>query len=102
MENLQGFDFFPLFFDADGNLLNTSSSTLTELKNRSKSATDAIFLGHGFRNSEAEARGLYGNFLQNLRANMEQRPELSALKARNFVVAGVFWPSKALPESPAD
>jgi hypothetical protein len=99
MEVLEGYDFVALNFDDDGKLIN--GAALEELKGKAKSATDAIFLAHGFRNSENEARQLYSGFLKNFRANLA-RPELASLAARQFVVAGVFWPSKSLPESSAD
>jgi hypothetical protein len=99
METLEGFDFVALNFDGDGKLM--SEAALDELKTRAKTATDAIFIAHGFRNSESEARRLYSDFLRNFKANM-QRPELANLAARNFVAAGIFWPSKSLPESAAD
>jgi hypothetical protein len=100
MQNIEGFDFIALKFDSDGNVADTSA--LNDLKQRAATVTDAIFIAHGFRNSEADASDLYSEFLKNFRANLERQPELASLKARRFVVAGVFWPSKTLPESAKD
>lgn len=102
MESIHGFDFFRLSFDADGKL--QQAQALEELKQRANaaSATDAILIAHGFRNDEDDATGLYTRFLKTLRQNLS-RPELqAALAARKFVVAGVYWPSKAFRETFAD
>ena len=99
MEQLQGFDFFPLQFDDNGKL--TSADLWKEFKQRAGAAngpTDAIFIAHGFRNDEGEARNLYGEFLKNFRGNMTQGPVAAALAGRRFIVGGVFWPSKAFKE----
>ena len=99
MEQLQQFDFFPLQFDDNGKL--TSADTWKAFKERVGAAngpTDAIFIAHGFRNDEGEARNLYGEFLKNFRGNMTQGPVASALAGRRFIVGGVFWPSKAFKE----
>jgi hypothetical protein len=99
MEQLQGFDFFPLQFDDNGKL--TSADLWKEFKQRAGVAngpTDAIFIAHGFRNDEGEARNLYDEFLKNFRGNMTQGPVAPALAGRRFIVGGVFWPSKAFKE----
>jgi hypothetical protein len=58
-----------------------------------------VFLAHGFRNDENDATGLYTRFLETFRQNLE-RPELqSSLGSRTFVMAGVYWPSKAFKEA---
>ena len=102
MEQLQQFDFFPLKFDENGAL--QSVDTWNEFKARAGTAgaTDAIFIAHGFRNDEGDARGLYSEFLRTFRANMAQGPVASALSSRRFIVAGVFWPSKAFRETFGD
>ena len=103
MEQLHQFDFFELQFDDNGKL--TSADTWKEFKQRVGAAdgpTDAIFIAHGFRNDEGEARNLYGEFLKNFRANMTQGPVAPALAGRRFIVGGVFWPSKAFKEEFGD
>jgi hypothetical protein len=64
---------------------------------KSASATDAVFLAHGFRNDNADATGLYTRFLKTFRAQLS-RPEFATVAARRFVVAGVYWPSKPFRE----
>ena len=98
MTIVAGFDFFPLRCDKDGRI--ESSSELQALTDhvRSGGATDAIFIAHGFRNDENDAGELYAEFLETFRANLD-RPEFSTVKARRFVVCGVFWPSKTFKES---
>jgi hypothetical protein len=99
MESVQGFDFFRLQFDADGN--PQTPQVLAELEQRAAAAgaTDAILIAHGFRNDENDATGLYTRFLETLRQNLG-RPEFQAsLGARKYVVAGIYWPSKAFKEA---
>jgi hypothetical protein len=95
MQSIHGFDFFLLNFDDTGKLTN---GEFEDCKRRAAAATDVIFLAHGFRNDVADATGLYSKFLETFRGHLN-RPQFRELAARNFVVAGVFWPSKALPES---
>jgi len=95
MQSIHGFDFFSLHFDADGKL---TDDEFEDCKRRAATATDTIFLAHGFRNDRDDATRLYTKFLDAFRAHLS-RPEFSEVAKRNFVVAGVFWPSKPLPES---
>ncbi len=98
MESVHGFDFFRLKFDANGKLVGTQA--FEELKQRADAAgaTDAVLIAHGFRNDENDATGLYTRFLQTFRQNLG-RPELQpSLGSRKFIVAGIYWPSKAFQE----
>jgi hypothetical protein len=95
MEKIQGFDFFRLHFDENGNL--PQQGELHELKQHAAQATDAIYIAHGFRNDEADATGLYARFLQTFRQHVDGDLKES-LGSRRFVVAGVYWPSKKFPE----
>jgi hypothetical protein len=98
MESIRSFDFFRLQFDGDGNLIQ--GHALDELKQHAQSvgATDAIFIAHGFRNSEEDATSLYTNFLTTFRSQMSGALQPS-LAPRKFVVAGVYWPSKPFTEA---
>src|SRR3954471_15075482 len=99
MPTVEGFDFFPLVFDENGTL--QSKQEFEALTTRARSATDVVFIAHGFRNDENEATGLYTKFLGTLRANLA-RPEFRPLANRQFVFAGVYWPSKPFRESYGD
>lgn len=99
METLHGFDFFPVNFDGDGKRISATEWQALKQRIESDQVTDVMFLAHGFRNDERDARDLYAEFLQNFRQHMDQRAELAPLNARRFVVVGVFWPSKAFRES---
>lgn len=102
MESVHGFDFFRLKFDASGKL--QEAQTLEELKQRANAAgaTDAVLIAHGFRNDENDATGLYTRFLETFRQNLS-RPELQpSLGSRKFIVAGIYWPSKAFKEAFGD
>lgn len=96
MPIIQQFDFFPLTFDDKGKL--QSKQELSALIARARSATDAIFIAHGFRSEVSDATTLYTNFLKTFRAHLS-RPEFQALAARRFVVGGVYWPSKPFREA---
>lgn len=98
MRIIEGFDFFPLTFDDHGKLESRQEfDALTERANAG-SATDAIFIAHGFRNDERDATTVYTKFLTTFRAHLS-RPEFGDLAERRFVVAGVYWPSKPFRES---
>jgi hypothetical protein len=97
MQNIEQFDFFPLKFDEKGALESTQEFDALVAHAKSASATDAIFLAHGFRNDETDATNLYKRFLTTFRGHLS-RPEFAPVASRRFVVAGVFWPSKPFRE----
>jgi hypothetical protein len=99
MENVQGFEFHRLAFDAEGK--PTHLPALDALAARAAAATDAIVIAHGFRNDEQEASRLYEDFLRTLRTHVSG-PFQAELGPRRFLVAGVYWPSKAFDEGGAD
>lgn len=102
MEQIHQFDFFALSFDENGKLQNGQEWSAFKNHVGSTGATDAIFLAHGFRNDEREARGLYTEFLRTFRENMHHAAVAPALTPRRFIAAGVFWPSKAFREEFGD
>ncbi len=97
MRMTDGFAFFPLTFDERGKLASTDEFDALVDQART-TATDVIFLAHGFRNDVDDATSLYNTFLRTLRGNLA-RPEFAALAPRRFVVAGVYWPSKPFRET---
>lgn len=99
MQTIEGFDFFRLVFDTDGALETAAELDALTQKVAGRSASDILFIAHGFRNDEQDATRLYTNFLQTFRAHLS-RPEFQAsLGRRRFAIGGVFWPSQAFPES---
>lgn len=90
------FDFFPLTFDENGKLGNPAQ--FTALNTRAATATDVIFLAHGFRNNENDATTLYAGILKTFKENLA-RPEFHGAGNRNIIVAGVYWPSKPFQET---
>src|SRR5688572_17175461 len=96
MQTIQRFDFFPLTFDAQGKL--ESRQEFGAFVTRAASATDALFIAHGFRNDEKDATGVYTRFLKTFRGHLS-RPEFKTVAERRFVVAGVYWPSKPFRET---
>jgi len=98
MQTIEGFDFFPLVFDKDGKLESKDEFDGFTARAADGPATDVIIIAHGFRNDVGEASALYSDFLENLRAHLA-RPEFRDVASRRFVVAGVYWPSKAFRET---
>ena len=98
MQTIEGFDFFPLVFDKDGKLESKDAFEGFTGHAADGPATDAIFIAHGFRNDVGEASALYADFLENLRVHLG-RPEFRGVASRRFVVAGIYWPSKAFRET---
>ncbi|MEZ5291112.1 MAG: hypothetical protein R2745_08525 [Vicinamibacterales bacterium] len=101
MTKVAGFDVFPLHFDGGGARKTPAEFDALKAHVTASGATDLVTIAHGFRNSEHDASTLYEEFLTNFRAHLA-RPELAALNGRRFVVAGVFWPSKAFAENAQD
>ncbi len=98
MQNIEGFDFFPLTFDDHGKLESRTDFDALVERAKTAPATDAIFIAHGFRNDAADATRLYSHFLHTFRAHLS-RPEFHDVAARRFVVGGVYWPSKPFRET---
>jgi hypothetical protein len=102
VEQLHQFDFFSLTFDENGKLTSAPAWKAFTDRVASHKPTDAIFIAHGFRNDEGDARSLYSEFLRTFRANMARPSVANALTTRRFIVAGIFWPSKTFRESFGD
>jgi hypothetical protein len=98
MANLEGFEFFPLHCNEDGALDHAAELHALTSAVAGRPASDVVFIAHGFRNDEADASGLYSEFLRNYRAHLD-RSEFAGVKARTFIVGGIFWPSKTFRES---
>jgi hypothetical protein len=98
MQTIEGFDFFPLTFDADGKLESRQEFDGLLARAKDGPATDAVFIAHGFRNDVNDATGLYSKFLRTFRAHLS-RPEFGTVATRQFVVGGVYWPSKPFRET---
>lgn len=98
MQTIEGFDYFPLVFEKNGKLQDPAELDALIERAESAPATDVIFIAHGFRNDVGEATRLYSDFLKNFRVDLA-RPSFADVAARTFVVAGVYWPSKAFRES---
>ena len=100
MQTIAGFDFYPLHYDANGNL--SDAGEFSALTQGAAAATDVVLLAHGFRNDENDATGLYTRFLTSF-AGQVGRSEFHPLAARKIIAGGVFWPSKSYQETfPAD
>ena len=93
MQTIEGFPFFSLTFDQDGVLESRDEfGAMVERAKTAPRATDAVFLAHGFRNDVNDASRLYSTFLRNFRAHLS-RTEFKDIAGRQFLAAGVYWPS---------
>lgn len=99
MEQLAGFDFVAIDCNKDG--APTSRDGVAQVVHtlQQAGATDVIIMAHGFRNSEAEARSLYGNFLTTFAAHLASG-RFPTVQSRHIAMVGVFWPSKQFKEIP--
>jgi hypothetical protein len=98
MQTIEGFDFFPLKFDAEAKLESRQEFDALLSRVGEGAATDAIVIAHGFRNDETDASTLYRTFLKTFRGHLA-RPEFDGVAKRSFVVGGVYWPSKPFRET---
>lgn len=99
MEQLAGFPFTAIDTDKQGTPPTDSAVADVVSDLQQSDITDLIIMAHGFRNSEAEARSLYENFLASFRVHLESG-RFPQLKDRRFGMVGVFWPSKKFSEIP--
>lgn len=99
MERIHDFDFYRLRFGRDGELEDRAA--FEEMSRNSGAATDAIFLAHGWRNNEDDASRWYTRFLATFGAHMASPEFAGKLGGRKWMVAGIYWPSKSLPEGPS-
>lgn len=97
MEKLKGFDFQALEFNNSGKPEGTGIADLAKFA-QDNAVTDVILICHGFRNDAADARRLYGSFLDTLTQNMKHASLQAGLAGRKIAVGGAFWPSMVLPE----
>jgi hypothetical protein len=93
METIADFDFLALHFDEHGKPPDDEETE--EFLAAAKNASDVLLIAHGFRNSEADAKSLYFDFLTNFRDHVDAGP----LSTRRWLTGGVFWPSKSFRES---
>ena len=81
MQTIDGFDVFPLKFDADAKLQSRPEFEALLSRVEEVPATDAIFIAHGFRNDEADASTLYRTFLKTFKGHLA-RPEFATVAKR--------------------
>jgi hypothetical protein len=98
-EQMAGFPYWTLTFDATGAALGGSADTLVgELPG--EALTDLIMFAHGWNNSATKARELYESFFGQLRKVMTQQSALLPTGVKVGTV-GVIWPSMRWPDEAA-
>ena len=101
METIHGFDFQAIDIDRHGNVTGGADELAAHVKGKEatgQKVTDVVFICHGFRNDENDARGLYTRFLTNFADSCRRAPLATKLAGRTFAVGGMFWPSMVFPE----
>jgi hypothetical protein len=93
VENLSGFPYGAVEFGKRGEIVDRSGfdEVLAEVANGP--APDVFVLSHGWNNDMAEARALYTELAERLRAVLDSSPP-AGLGDRRYVLVGVLWPSK--------
>ena len=99
MHQLSGFPYARLAFDGEGALRKPYDGSDLLKYLRTSADTDLIVIAHGWRNDEQDAQQLFQAFLKSASEGMKHLG-LSKL-VRQTPVAGVCWPSMALPEHTA-
>ena len=97
MPIVEGFDFFPLRFDENGTL--QSRQEFDALTARASSATDVVFIAHGFRNDENDATRSLHAFPRHAQGEPRRVRNSARWPIGSSSFAGVYWPSKPFRES---
>lgn len=91
MDTIAGFPFFALKFDKTGKLTPSGTAQSHELRAALAGKTDLVVISHGWNNDANDAMGIYQGLLTHFDA-------LGA-DPGSMVVAGIFWPSKFIPDN---
>ena len=87
MQTIEGFDFFPLTFDAEGKLESRQEFDAFLARAKDGPATDAIFIAHGFRNDERTRRRCTASSCK------RSGPTCRGLSSRPWRHAVLSWPA---------
>lgn len=90
MQTIAGFPFFSLDFDKTGTLTADGKVERNALAMGLTGKTDLLVISHGWNNDVDDAHGIYDTLLKHL-AELGAKPATTA-------VAGIFWPSKTIPD----
>ncbi len=99
MQRIEGFDFATLTAGGDGALQNVDEVARLDARITAGGATDLIAIVHGFRHDEREATRRYAAWLRAFGADLSRAVLRPRLQSRRFLVAGVYWPATAFPET---
>jgi pimeloyl-ACP methyl ester carboxylesterase len=94
MAEISGFPYFEVQFKKDGAVHdeNEVQQALDFVGQGAGTVTDLLVISHGWNNDIDDARNLYQNFFQNLRAELDSGKV--SLGDRKLGVLAVLWPSK--------
>ncbi|AMW03762.1 hypothetical protein [Gemmatimonas phototrophica] len=99
MEQLAGFPCIAIATNKSGSPAGDAAVDAVVASLQPSGVSDVIVMVHGFRNSDAEARALYEQFLATFRVHLESG-RFPQLAQRTIAVVSVFWPSKSFKEMP--
>jgi len=93
MQMVQGFPYFEIQFNKDGQLVNQQpADDLTNFLGRGNTS-DLFVISHGWNNDIEDARSLYSRFFATVRSVIASG-DLPNLATRSFAIMAIFWPSK--------
>ena len=94
------FDYFPLAFNKDGDLVDPAQLTAVTSAASSTAVTDLIVISHGWNDDMPEAEALYTSIFNQVAAVLPlKNPTCDAVRAKKVVVVGILWPSKKFDDS---
>lgn len=92
MVEKSGFEYFEVQFTKSGDVHDRNEVAALKKHSAASETTDLLVLSHGWNNDMAEARGLYGGLLSQLRTELRARRITAAPKS--ISVLALLWPSK--------
>ena len=99
MQRIEGFDFATLTAGGDGALQNVDEVARLDARITAVGATDLIVFVHGFRHDERDATRRYAAWLRAFAADLSRAVLRPRLQSRRFLIAGLYWPATAFPET---
>lgn len=97
MAEIAGFPYFELQFTKDAKPFKPEEVRAVLDAVRAGDIEEMFVVSHGWNNDITEARTLYRNLFQSVRAALDQG-RAPALAGRRIAVLGVLWPSKKFAE----
>jgi predicted alpha/beta hydrolase family esterase len=92
-EQLAGYPYTEVRFDKAARLVDDGDRTALQQMVRQSAVTDLLLLSHGWNNDMDDARAMYRQMADSLRA-VQDGEDSALLAGRTIALVGVLWPSK--------